>query len=87
MSTQLAVRLSDEQIDLLDWYVVRISADSRAEAMRAALEAVTAMIKRHEIETAYVSGYRESPETDEELADAMRSTIESIEDEPWEKWW
>jgi hypothetical protein len=40
-----------------------------------------------EIDRMYAEGYAAHPETAEELADAERLAIDSIDEEPWERWW
>jgi hypothetical protein len=35
----------------------------------------------------FAEGFRRSPESEAELADAYRLAFEAIEDEPWERWW
>ncbi|CAN5747770.1 MAG: hypothetical protein ACR2HP_16150 [Ilumatobacteraceae bacterium] len=87
MSTQIAVRLSDEELAALDWIVVHCHWDSRAEALRTALAELTERLRSEEIDRAIIDGYTRIPETQEELDEAMRLSIESIREEPWERWW
>lgn len=87
MTVQIAVRLTGAQLDRLDWIVHRCSLESRAEAVRTALDALERKLRREQIDQAIIEGYARIPETDEEIAEARRLTIESIAEEPWEKWW
>jgi hypothetical protein len=87
MSIQLAVRMSDQQLDDLDWIVVHLQLDSRAEGLRTAVELIKRELERQEIDRQYLAAYAEQPLTDDEIAEATRLSIESIAEEPWEKWW
>ena len=87
MSTQLAVRMSDEQLADLDWIVVHLRLDSRAEAIREAIERATSELRRREIDRQYVEFYSSYEETEEERAESEARTAASIDEEPWQKWW
>ena len=87
MSTQLAIRLPDDLLRDLDWLIVRLNYDSRAEAMREALVKLIDQERRREIGEQIVEGYRRMPQTEEEIASAYESLRQSIDEEPWEKWW
>lgn len=87
MSTQIAVRLSDKELTALDWIVVHCKWESRAEALREALDEMAKRLRSEEIDRAIVEGYTRFPITDEELAEATRFAMESIAEEPWERWW
>ncbi len=87
MSTQLAIRLPDDLLRDLDWVVIRLNYDSRTEAMRDALIRLIDQERRREIGEQIAEGYRRMPQTEEELESAYQSLRQSIEEEPWEKWW
>ncbi len=87
MTTQIAVKLPDPLVERVDALVNAGSFASRSEAVRRALEALVEDSTRAAIDRAFREGYERFPVTDEELADAYRLGIESIEEEPWEKWW
>lgn len=87
MSTQIAVRLTTDQLERLDWIVHRSSLPSRADAVRTALDELERRLRSEQIDQAIVAGYTRLPETDEEIAEAARLTLGSIAEEPWEKWW
>ena len=57
MSTQLAVRMTDEQVAALDWVVVHLQLDSRAEGIRQAVALITQELKRGEIDRQYIEVY------------------------------
>ena len=87
MSTQLAIRLPDDLLRDLDWVIMRLNYDSRAEAMRDALVKLIDQERRREIGEQIAEGYRRMPQTEEEIASAYDSLRQSIDEEPWEKWW
>ena len=87
MSTQIAIRLTNEELEDLDWVVMHCTYDSRAEALRTALAELTDRLRREEIGRQIVEGYRRIPPTDEEMAWAEANAHRSIAEEPWEKWW
>lgn len=86
MSTQLAIRLTDETLEGLDWVVVRCNYSSRTEAMRAAIEALIAAERRKQIDEQYTEAYTRMPQTDEELADLAWQSHADLDDEDWEEW-
>jgi Arc/MetJ-type ribon-helix-helix transcriptional regulator len=83
MSTQIAVRLSDELIVELDGLVQSGDYESRAEVVRRGLEIVIDLERRRRIGEAIVHGYERVPQTDDELATATANALRSIEEEPW----
>ncbi len=87
MPTQLAIRLPDDLLRDLDWVVIRLNYGSRTEAMRDALIRLIDQERRKEIGEQIAEGYRRMPQTEEELESAYQSLRQSIEEEPWEKWW
>ena len=87
MTTQIAVKLPDEIVAAVDRLVDEGRFRSRSAAMRRALDDLVAASQRAAVDEAFARGFRATPETPEELADAARLAVEAIEDEPWEKWW
>ena len=87
MTTQIAVKLSDDLVARLDELVADGAFASRSAAVRQGLQAVIAAHRRAAIDRAYEEGYGEAPETDEEIEQARRLAVEAIREEPWEKWW
>ena len=85
--TQIALKLPDELVGALDALVARGRFPSRSAAVRRGIEVVVAEQQRELLDTAYVEGYRNFPETEEELREAERLAVQSIADEPWIKWW
>ena len=87
MTQQIAVKLPNRLVSDLDRLVGDGSFESRSHAVRYALEGLVRADRRRVIDEAFARGFADRPESDEELADATRLAIESIEEEPWEKWW
>lgn len=87
MTTQIAVKLSEELLSALDELVDAGRFESRSGAVRAGLGILIRQAGREEIDRAFTEGFRAHPENPDELGDARRLAIEAIEDEPWERWW
>ncbi len=87
MTQQIAVKLSEDLITALDNLVASGRFESRSGAVRAGLRLVIRDAVREQIDRSFADGFRRMPETDDEIAEARRLAIESIEDEPWEPWW
>lgn len=81
--TQVAARLPDDDIEGIDALVAEGVFESRAEAIRVAVERLLEAERQRRIGDAIVDGYRRIPETDEELAIAEANTRRLIEEEPW----
>lgn len=83
LTTQIAVRLPNTLLTQLDHLVTAGVFESRAAAVRAGVESVTAECLRHEIDRAIVDGYRRVPPTGDELRAARAYLRSSILEEPW----
>ena len=82
MSTQLAVRVTESQLRALDAYAAFRGFTNRADAIRAALAEAIKRADDEAIDRSYREGYAKFPETAEELADAYRLAVASINEEP-----
>lgn len=82
-TTQIAVRLPDPLLIQLDQLVAAGVFESRAAAVRAGVESVTAECARQEIDRAIIDGYQRVPPTAEELRAARSFLRTSILEEPW----
>lgn len=87
MTTQIAVKLPDRLVDELDALVAHGAFASRSDAVRHGIEALVRADERRRIDLAYAEGFRRVPDRDDEMEDATRLAVESIRDEPWDKWW
>lgn len=82
-SQQIAIRLPQQLLRDLDELVADGLYESRAAAVRAGVESLTALQHRQRIDEAIVDGYRRSPPTTAEDNAAMASLREAIAEEPW----
>ena len=80
---QLAIRIPESLVAQLDDLVARGIYDSRAAAVRAGVEAIIELERRHGIDRAVIDGYRRIPPTQAERDSALASLREAILDEPW----
>ena len=80
---QIAVRLPEELLVELDELVSRGVFESRAAAVRAGIEAVMELDRRHQTDRAVIEGYRRSPATKAERKAAIASLRDAILEEPW----
>lgn len=84
MSTeQIAVRLPEEQLQLLDELVGRGVYASRAEAVRAGIDAVVELDRRQREDQSITAGYERTPPTEAERSAALASMRDAIAEEPW----
>ena len=87
MTIQIAVKLPDDLVGEVDRLVQRGDFDSRSQAVRRGLEAMVADRRRQELDRRYRDAMSRLPETEEEMAEATRSAVDAIHEEPWERWW
>jgi Arc/MetJ-type ribon-helix-helix transcriptional regulator len=83
MSEQIAVRIPDELAESLEDLVSSGRFETKAEAIRTALEGLVDAERRRRIGELIADGYRRIPQTDDEVTAASRAAIRSIHDEPW----
>jgi Arc/MetJ-type ribon-helix-helix transcriptional regulator len=83
MSQQIAVRLPDELLDRLETLVASGRFETKAEAVRAAIQVMVETELRRETGRRIAAGYRDKPQTDEEVARATEGAVRSIQEEPW----
>ena len=83
VAEQIAVRLPEEQLTLLDDLVTRGVYASRAAAVRAGIETLVEVERRHRDDRAIVEGYRRTPPTHAERETAVASIRAAIAEEPW----
>ncbi len=80
---QIAVRLPEEQLAVLDDLVKRGVYESRAAAVRAGIQAVLELDRRRQADRAIVEGYHRLPPTAAEREGAIASLRDAIAEEPW----
>jgi Arc/MetJ-type ribon-helix-helix transcriptional regulator len=80
---QIAVRIPEDLLADLDELVSRGVYESRAAAVRAGIEAVLELDRRHLIDVAIIEGYRRTPPTEADREAALASLRDAILEEPW----
>lgn len=82
MTTQLAVRFSEQTLALIDGLVAAGEFANRAEAVRTAVEQLVSEAERRATDSALVAGYRKLPDAqvDAWLDAATRAMVSA---EPW----
>ena len=80
---QIAVRLPGSLLSELDDLGTRGVYESRAAAVRAGVEAITAAERHRQTDQAITDGYRRTPPTPAEDAAALASLRSAIAEEPW----
>jgi Arc/MetJ-type ribon-helix-helix transcriptional regulator len=83
MTYQLALRIPDELAEELDVLVSHGRFATRTEAVRWAISDLVERERRARVGEAIVAGYRQVPETDEELETAEQNLRRLISEEPW----
>lgn len=85
MAIRIAISLPDDLVAALDRLIEDGTFPSRSAAVSRAVRELLA--KRAATDQAFARGFRADPETADERSDAMQLAVETINDEPWEKWW
>jgi len=80
---QIAVRLPEGLLAELDALVADGLYPSRAAAVRAGVEVITAAARRRLTDEAILAGYRRLPATTAEHDAAVASLRHAIDEEPW----
>ena len=85
--TQIAVKLPEHLVAAVDKLVADGAFASRSAAVRRGIEDMVDRQRRSRIDREFAEGFRHSPDTAQEVADATRLAVDAIDDEPWVKWW
>jgi Arc/MetJ-type ribon-helix-helix transcriptional regulator len=83
MSERIAVRIPQDLAESLDELVSSGRFETKAEAIRTALEALVKAERRGRVGALIADGYRRLPQDDLEVEVATRAAIRSMHDEPW----
>jgi Arc/MetJ-type ribon-helix-helix transcriptional regulator len=83
MSQQIAIRIPDHLAADLDSLVSSGRFETKADAVRTALEALIDAERRAELGRQIVEGYRRVPQEDADVAAAGQAATRSIDEEPW----
>lgn len=80
---QIAVRITSEQMAVVDALVERGEYSSRAAAVRAGIDALVELGRRDRDDRSIIDGYLRTPPTQIERAAAEASLRDAIAEEPW----
>jgi Arc/MetJ-type ribon-helix-helix transcriptional regulator len=83
MSFQIAIRIPEILAQQLEELVASGRFDTKADAVRAALEALVDAERRADVGRRIVEGYRKVPQDDVDVAAAAEAASRSIDEEPW----
>jgi Arc/MetJ-type ribon-helix-helix transcriptional regulator len=83
MSEQIAIRIPDDLAASLEDLVETGRFETKADAVRTALEVLIDAERRRRIGQAIANGYRRVPQDDDEVHAATRAAIRSIHEETW----
>jgi Arc/MetJ-type ribon-helix-helix transcriptional regulator len=75
--------MSEDRVERLDALVASGAYETRAEAVRDAVDRLLKTLENEAIDRAIVEGYRRIPQTAEELRWAKAAARRSIAEEPW----
>ncbi len=81
--TQLVTRIDDNLVSLVDELVEEGVVESRSDAVRRGLRVLVDQQRRLRTGDAIVQGYRDRPQTVEEVGWADAATVKMIGEEPW----
>ena len=82
-TTQIAVRIDRDQLDVLDQLIAEGEFESRADAVRIGLVAALRAARSRRIDAAIIAGYEQHPPTLREEAAAQAALRYAIAEEPW----
>jgi Arc/MetJ-type ribon-helix-helix transcriptional regulator len=83
MSSQIAIRIPPALAKELDALVSSGRFETKAEAVRSALEALVDAERRADVGRRIVEGYQRVPQDDLDVASAHEAAARSIDEEPW----
>jgi Arc/MetJ-type ribon-helix-helix transcriptional regulator len=83
MSQQITIRIPDALATQLDELLSSGQFETKADAVRTALESMIDTARRAEIGRQIVEGYRRVPQEDVDVAAASQAAARSIDEEPW----
>jgi Arc/MetJ-type ribon-helix-helix transcriptional regulator len=83
MSVQIAIRIPDDLAGELETLVSSGRFETKADAVRSALEALVDAERRADVGRQIVEGYQRVPQDDVDVAATHEAAIRSIDEEPW----
>jgi len=81
--SQLVARLNDELLAQVDGLVAEGVVGSRSDAVRVGLQGLVERHRRQLVGRRIVDGYRQAPQTDDELMGLDQATKALVFEEPW----
>jgi len=81
--TQFVTRIDEHLASLIDELVAEGVVDSRSDAVRRGLRSLVDQHRRRRTAEAIVRGYRDLPQSEEEVGWADEATVRMIGEEPW----
>ena len=81
--TQFVTRIDEHLASLIDELVAEGVVDSRSDAVRRGLRSLVDQHRRRRTAEAIVRGYRDLPQSEEEVGWADQATVRMIGEEPW----
>lgn len=83
MSIQIAIRIPYALAEELQTLVSSGRFETKADAVRSALEVLVDAEHRADVGRRIVEGYQRVPQEDVDLASAHEAAVRSIDEEPW----
>jgi len=83
MSEQIAIRIPDALAESLEDLVTTGRFETKAEAVRTALEILVEAERRRRVGELIAEGYRRIPQDADEVEATTQAAIRSIYEEPW----
>jgi Arc/MetJ-type ribon-helix-helix transcriptional regulator len=83
MSIQIAIRIPNALAGHLESLVASGRFETKADAVRSALEALVDAERRADVGRRIVEGYQRIPQEDTDVAAAHEAAARSIDEEPW----
>jgi Arc/MetJ-type ribon-helix-helix transcriptional regulator len=83
MSIQIAIRIPAGLAEQLEALVASGRFETKADAVRSALEALLDAERRADVGRRIVEGYQRVPQDDVDVAAAHQAASRSIDEEPW----
>jgi Arc/MetJ-type ribon-helix-helix transcriptional regulator len=81
--TQLIARIDESLAASVDELIAEGVVESRSDAVRQGLRVLIEQTRRSRTAAAIVDGYRDHPQTEDEIAWADEATVRMIGEEPW----
>ena len=83
MSIQIAIRIPRALAEQLESLVASGRFDTKADAVRSALETLVDAERRADLGRRIVEGYQRVPQDEADVATAHQAATRAIDEEPW----